>query len=127
MKKIAVYGSLRKGLHNYRLLEDSNLVSTEVVNIPWRMVSLGGFPGLVPSEGENHDITIEVFEVDNTTYQRVEYLESYPSFYQKAKIETSQGEVEVYVLLSPRYADLERVESGDWMEFVKKQQYETTS
>jgi len=105
------------GFGNNRLLSDSRLVSTEIVNIPWRMVSLGGFPGLVPSKKENHDIVIEIYEVDDSTYQRVEYLEGYPSFYQKASIPSTEGDVEIYVLEAPRYAKNETVENGDWVKF----------
>lgn len=113
MNKIAVYGSLRKGRGNHRVILGSTQLSEEVVNIPFYMVSLGGFPGLIPSE-ENHDITIEVYEVDEPTYKSVERLEGYPRFYQKAKIQTSQGEAEIYVLEDPHYAQAPRVESGDW-------------
>jgi len=117
---IVTYGSLRKGHGNNRLLRDSELKSTEVINIPYRMVSLGGFPGLIPSP-ENHDITVEIWEVNDYTYRSVEALESYPSFYQKALVPTSLGEVEVYVLESPRYqSGYDSVESGDWNEFYKR-------
>lgn len=121
---ICTYGSLRRGHGNNRLLRDSELKSTEVINIPYRMVSLGGFPGLIPSP-ENHDITVEIWEVNDYTYRSVECLESWPSFYQKALIPTSLGEVEVYVLESPRYqSGYDAVESGDWNEFYKRR-YET--
>lgn len=119
MRKIAVYGSLRAGFGNHRVIKDGERLSTEVVKIPFRMVSLGGFPGLVPSE-ENHDITIEVYEVDNNIYRGVECLEGYPNFYQKANIETSQGEVEVYILEDEYYQKSTPVESGDWKEYRNK-------
>ena len=119
-KLIVTYGSLRKGHGNNRLLRDSELKSTEVINIPYRMISLGGFPGLIPSD-ENHDITVEIWEVNDYTYKSVEILEGWPSFYQKALIPTSMGEVEVYVLESPRYqSGYDSVESGDWNEFYKR-------
>ena len=119
-KLICVYGSLRAGKGNNRLLRDSELLSTEVINIPYRMVSLGGFPGLIPSD-ENHDIVVEIWEVNDYTYRSVECLEGFPSFYQKALVPTSLGEVEVYVLESPRYqSGYDAVESGDWNEFYKR-------
>ena len=118
MRKIATYGSLRKGLGNNRLLTHSTKISTEIVDIPFRMVSLGGFPGLVPSS-EIHSITIEIYEVSPSTYRNVEYLEGYPSFYQKAMIETSEGKVEVYILESSQYQTLEPVSSGDWIKHIK--------
>ena len=47
-------------------------------------------------------------------------------FYQKAIIRTTLGEVEIYVLNSPRYKDFTVVESGDWAEYnnVKIEEYE---
>jgi gamma-glutamylcyclotransferase (GGCT)/AIG2-like uncharacterized protein YtfP len=117
---IVTYGSLRNGHGNNRLLRDSELKSTEIINIPYRMVSLGGFPGLIPS-AENHDIVVEIWEVNDYTYRSVEALEGWPSFYQKALVPTSLGEVEVYVLESPRYqSGYDSVESGDWNEFYKR-------
>lgn len=115
MKKIITYGSLRMGHGNHRaLLSDSKLLSTEVVNIPFKMISMGGFPGLIPSE-KTHDITVEVYEVTDIVYKRVEQLEGYPSFYQKAIISTSLGDYEIYVLEDKRYAkDPVIVEHGDW-------------
>lgn len=119
MKKIVVYGSLRKGHGNHRyLLSDSKLVSEEVINIPFKMVSLGGFPGLIPSK-ENNGITVEIYEVTDDTYKAVEQLEGYPNFYQKALVPTSLGELEIYVLLSPRYAvNPTFVENGDWNSYL---------
>jgi gamma-glutamylcyclotransferase (GGCT)/AIG2-like uncharacterized protein YtfP len=116
MKKIAVYGSLRAGFGNHVYVNDSDMLSREVVNIPFRMVSLGGFPGLIPAD-ENHDITIEIYSVTDQVYRNVERLEGYPNFYQKATINTSQGEVEVYILEDEYYKKSTFVESGDWAEF----------
>ncbi len=114
MTKIAVYGSLRFGHGNWRWLLNCDPVKTEVVNIPFRMISLGGFPGLIPSV-ENHDITIEIYDVNDRTYKGIEALEGYPDFYQKAIIPSSEGDLEVYVLLSKRYQrGYDSVENGDW-------------
>jgi len=114
MRKIIVYGSLRKGHGNHRyLLSDSQLLSTEVINIPFAMISLGGFPGLIPSE-EHHDITVEVYEVTDEVYRSVESLEGYPRFYQKAIVPTSLGDYEIYVLEDQRYQTDDIIEHGDW-------------
>lgn len=119
-KLICCYGSLRQGHGNNRLLRDSELLSTEVINIPFKMVSLGGFPGLIPSE-QNHDITVEVYEVDDRTYKNVESLEGWPHFYQKTVVSTSLGDYEIYILEDQRYqSGYPEVESGDWNEFYKR-------
>lgn len=113
MERIAVYGSLRKGRGNHRLIQHSTQLTQEVVSIPFRMISLGGFPGLIPTD-QNQNIHIEVYEVDDSTYKDVERLEGYPRFYQKAKIETSQGEADIYILEDEHYQSYPSVETGDW-------------
>ena len=113
-KLIATYGSLRKNHGNWSWALNCEPLSTEVVNINYRMVSLGGFPGLIPDE-ERHDIVVELYEVDDKTYKAIEALEGFPRFYQKAKIETSLGECEVYVLEDKQhYESAPAVEHGDW-------------
>src|SRR6478735_4964114 len=89
----AVYGTLRKGFGNYkRILEgtDSEMLGTTVLMLPYKMVSLGGFPGLVPTDwAHTHQITIEVFRINNRAIEeQLDLLEGYPNFYEKAVIET---------------------------------------
>jgi gamma-glutamylcyclotransferase (GGCT)/AIG2-like uncharacterized protein YtfP len=100
---VAVYGSLLSGLGNHGVISDGELVSTEVIMLPYQMISLGGFPGLVKSEDE-HKALIEIYEVEADTYRSVEQLEGYPSFYDKALVNTSLGEVEIYVLNGEAYS-----------------------
>lgn len=95
--KIAVYGSLREGMGNFRIIESAKKLSMEKVSLPLSMFDLGGFPGLVPSD-ETHDMIVEVYEVDPETYRRVERLEGYPSFYDRQPIETSVGAADIYFL-----------------------------
>lgn len=95
--KIAVYGSLRAGMGNNRIIESAKKIATEKVSLPFAMFDLGGFPGLVPVE-ENNDMIVEVYEVDPETYRRVERLEGYPSFYDRQVIETSVGAADIYFL-----------------------------
>jgi gamma-glutamylcyclotransferase (GGCT)/AIG2-like uncharacterized protein YtfP len=119
-KIIAVYGSLRKSHGNWRALLNYEPIKTEVVEIPFKMISLGSFPGLVPSDDLNQT-TIELYDVNQNTYNRIQQLEGFPSFYQKALVPTTLGEVEIYVLEDPRYrVDPTYVESGDWNEYYTK-------
>lgn len=96
---IAVYGSLRQGMGNHGLISHAKLLETRQVNLPYKMISLGGFPGLILDTKEN-EITIELYEVDQPTYQRVERLEGYPSFYDKYSFTLPEYEsnIEIYIL-----------------------------
>ena len=98
-KIIAVYGSLRQGMGNHGLISHSKMIERRIVQLPYKMISLGWFPGLVKAETPN-DIVIELYEVDQPTYARVERLEGYPNFYDKYSFELSDYEspVEIYVL-----------------------------
>lgn len=123
---IAVYGSLRRGMGNHRLIEDSEFLETAIIHLPYRMISLGGFPGLVPIN-EDEDlvpITVEFYKVNADVNKRVEMLEGYPTFYDKYWFDRNFGgdneEVCIYVLPGERYSSNNIVSSGDWVDFYRK-------
>lgn len=75
-KTVAVYGTLRKGYGNHRILADGNceFLGEEVVS-GYDMFTNGGFPMIV--EG-SRDILIEKYRVtDETTMKRLDRLEGY--------------------------------------------------
>ena len=102
MKKlVTVYGSLLKGLGNWHWhLNNPNsmLLGEHTINGGFVMVSLGGFPGLIPDEKSDSKIFVETYEVTEDVYKSIERLEGYPHFYDKRKVQTPFGESEVYVL-----------------------------
>lgn len=102
MKKlVTVYGSLLKGLGNWHWHlnnPESELLGEHTLDGGFVMVSLGGFPGLIPDKKSEDTIFVETYEVSDKVYKSIERLEGYPSFYDKAKVETPFGESEVYVL-----------------------------
>jgi len=125
MKKIliSVYGSLRKGMGNDHLLSTSNYLGDFQTNPEFSLYDLGFYPGL--KKDGNTSVTMEVYEVDEKTAERVDRLEGYTpggnnTFYDKIPIETPYGEASVYVYVND--IPQERiVESGDWKAF--KQSY----
>lgn len=123
---IAVYGSLRKECGNHPLLSESKHLSTETIEFNGHMVSLGGFPALIVDEKENNPITIEVYEVDPDTFKMVDGLEgcttgdkfSHANFYNRKKIETSEGEAWVYYIADERHNN-PMVKDGDWVNYIQ--------
>jgi gamma-glutamylcyclotransferase (GGCT)/AIG2-like uncharacterized protein YtfP len=126
MAKYAVYGTLRKGFGNNRLLQNSIYLGECKSSPNYKMYSLGGFPG-VTKEG-NNAITLEVFEVNSELIEsNLDMLEGYhkdtPQYnlYNKEKIHTPFGEAFIYI-----FADKERlqnypeVKSGDWKIYLNK-------
>jgi len=112
---VAVYGSLREGLHNHRLLEDSDYLGLDWTDPDYTMLSLGSFPGIV--EGGETAIKIEVYQVNQDTFTNLDRLEGYPNFYNRKKIETKFGDAWIYFLEGREYSTT-YVPSGDWKEAV---------
>jgi gamma-glutamylcyclotransferase (GGCT)/AIG2-like uncharacterized protein YtfP len=93
--KICVYGSLRRGMGNHPLMRDSKLLSTETISDNFEMIDMGSFPGLVETD-EPNEIVIEVYEVTPDVFRNIERLESYPSWYNRRNVTTTEGEVGIY-------------------------------
>ena len=117
-KLVAVYGSLRKGLGNHRVIEGSEQLGTDVVK-GWEMFSLGGFPGIKTGSG---DIVVEVYKVVSEGIARnLDRLEGFSeqdsarNFYNKATISTAFGEAEIYTLEEGYHGD--SVPDGDWAKY----------
>lgn len=115
----AVYGTLRNGWGNHRLLDNEHctFLGTERTLPLFHMISLGGFPGVIPNGKQ--EITIEIYEVNSPEVERrLDQLEGYPRFYQKMVIETKWGPANIYIL-SEDYLKKDSypiVKSGDWAE-----------
>ena len=121
MHKVAVYGSLRKGMGNHVLLKHVDTHRSGIIN-GYEMYSCGGFPAIVQSD--HGYVKVEVYEVDDKTLQRLDALEGYTGgyngFYDRAeeRVVYEDGEVDdvlVYYMHNPP-SDIQ-VESGDWVEF----------
>jgi gamma-glutamylcyclotransferase (GGCT)/AIG2-like uncharacterized protein YtfP len=112
----AVYGTLRKGFGNYeRLLNNKHceFLGEQKTEPRFTMVSLGGFPGVIP--GGEQEIVIEVFQVNNPAVEeRLDMLEGYPDFYQKMEVQTNWGTANMYILDETYKRRCPVVESGDW-------------
>lgn len=108
--KVAVYGTLRAGFGNHRLLQDSEYVGP--VSIKGVMYDLGAYPA-VSLKGDNL-ISCEVYEVDDTTLGKLDWLEGHPDFYERRRVHTHKfGDVFMYII-----DDLEgykEIPSGDWI------------
>jgi len=109
-QKVFVYGTLKKGYPNSYLLENSKLLGSFKTKPVFTMYSLGAFPA-ISLVGET-SISGEVYSVDEDTFSRLDRLEGYPSFYNRAKIDTEFGEAWVYFLEDRE--GVTKVESGEW-------------
>lgn len=64
---VAVYGSLRQGLGNHRLLMHVPKFKQGWTMTDFTMYSLGGFPAIVPDKA-GKPVVVEVYEVDDATF-----------------------------------------------------------
>lgn len=111
--KVFVYGTLRMGEGNHRLMVGRAKFLTETTMPGLKMYNLGYCPG-VKEEG-NGKIVGELFEVtDETLPASLDRLEGYPRLYDRKKIMTEAGfEAWVYIFnhdLSGESA----IKTGDW-------------
>jgi gamma-glutamylcyclotransferase (GGCT)/AIG2-like uncharacterized protein YtfP len=118
---VAVYGSLRQGLGNHRLLEQSELVGIHTVSLPYTMLDLGSFPGLVRNKWKTTPITVEVYAVDDETMESLDWLEGYPRFYNREQVEIGDKEAWIYFLADrTQYVRTATVASGDWKSYINQ-------
>lgn len=118
--RCAVYGSLRRTMGNYRLLDNPGAL---YIGDGWLegydMLDLGSFPGIIPGDGR---VLCEMFAVTPGVLARLDQLEGHPSFYRRTPVTLvdSDGKphpVEVYVLQRVG-GHLSIVEGGDWVKHL---------
>lgn len=112
---VAVYGTLRAGEGNHRLMSDAKFLGDDETK--GIMHSLGGFPA-VDIDGEGK-IKIEVYVVDENTFRRLDGLEGYPHFYNRSEVDTQFGKAWMYHIDAAQLAGRPVITSGDWKEYVK--------
>ena len=126
---VAVYGTLRQGESNHRVLKGNQyrspiLLGTIRSKPEFTMYNLGAFPGIV---GGNTGIVLEVYAVPELSVQRrLDNLEGYhgeqyndpqhpmSNHYNKTMIETPWGNSELYIYNGKPYRD-DIITSGDWI------------
>ncbi len=117
--RVAVYGSLRAGMHNHCLLENSKFLGEHTVEEGFRMVSLGGFPAVLPAKDDlATPIKIEVYLVDDAGLSQLDSLEGHPDWYKREKVATPWKKAWMYVMPEDAgYEDHNPVDNGDWMDY----------
>ena len=111
--KVAVYGTLRQGFYNHRLLENSKFLGKTKTEPRFTMYG-HGIPWIV--DGGSTQIVVEVYEIDTETFKSLDFLEGFPVYYNRELIDTEFGEAWIYF----RYIEGGFiVESGDWAEFKR--------
>lgn len=115
--KFFVYGTLKRGFGNNRLLDGAKYIGKAITPPEYTMVSLGGFPGVIHS-GQTV-VSGEIWEVDDPMQTlRVDRLEGHPNFYRREEVpvQTADGVENAWIYLLPdTYLKTHKqVVSGEW-------------
>ena len=99
--KIAVYGTLREGYGNHRLIRDCKKIGTGKTVNKYKMTA-GNIPYVSDKEALDN-IIVEVYEVpEGETLRRVDALEGHPGWYQRkpcpVQIEDKVVDTELYFM-----------------------------
>ena len=113
MKKLFVYGTLKRGYGNHKRLTGATFLGLDSIEDS-ALLDLGFFPGMVERPGSR--AYGEVFLVTDEHLRRTDLLEGVPHFYRRETRTTTAGiEVETYYLnRDADRRDYRTIESGLW-------------
>lgn len=88
---VAVYGTLKKGLHNYSVMEAAEWKFVETNYVQIESLSDVGFPRILLSTDSDKWLQVEVYEVEKDKIQYLDRLEWYMewgqhNYYNRVKI-----------------------------------------
>jgi gamma-glutamylcyclotransferase (GGCT)/AIG2-like uncharacterized protein YtfP len=113
-QRVFVYGTLRRGGSNHRLISGERLLGEFITEPKYRMLDLGPFPGVViPGD---QAIVGEVFSVSAITLHALDRLEEIPHLYLRERIDSPWGNVWIYLYRRSAYK-APVVPGGDWMRY----------
>ena len=121
---VFVYGSLKKGFGNHRVLKmnDGVLLSDNVMIFGAKMYNVGAFPCITFSDNPSDVVHGELYVVNNNTLKALDMLEGYPDFYDRKQVyiydednPAYQTEAWVYYWADEEQAEgLTQIKTGRW-------------
>lgn len=107
---VAVYGTLKVGKGNHRVLGESELVTTGFIK-GYVMYSNGYYPSIFKVDDEHQKVYVEVYKVtDIDVYQNLLSLEGFPMHYGINQVEVNGIKSLVFVNGSTNYTN--KIENG---------------
>lgn len=111
-----VYGTLKRGERNHRLLADQQFVSRAVTVPRYRVVDLGPYPGLIRDHSTGLAVHGELFAVDECGLAELDDFEGVPDLFVRESIEVEgHGPAWAYYLNVPIPSS---AKSGDRWPFI---------
>ncbi len=93
-----VYGTLKRGRANHRLLGDSRYLGPATTEPRYRLIDLGPYPALVRDDDHGLAVHGEVWEVSAARVAILDEFEGVPDLYERAAVEVigREGDVQAY-------------------------------
>jgi gamma-glutamylcyclotransferase (GGCT)/AIG2-like uncharacterized protein YtfP len=83
-ERVAVYGTLKKGYNNHKIIKHSDFVGCGETAEKFPLL-VDGLPYLYEEPKKGHQVKVEVYDVDDATLEDLDRLEGHPTFYQRKK------------------------------------------
>lgn len=126
---VFVYGSLKRGLGNYSLLEynDAEFVGFDTISGPLTMVSFGGFPAVCHDSSVRGVNTIfgQTFRIPAPGLLALDALEGHPRWYRREQFQTDEHNRKAWIYLQPEseITRHEAVPENMWRMAMDEQEY----
>jgi gamma-glutamylcyclotransferase (GGCT)/AIG2-like uncharacterized protein YtfP len=119
-----VYGSLRMGEYNHRLLTNARLIGKRTIG-GFKMYSLGSYPFVTETGNEDDKIVGEVYEIDEDEYLRIRNMELGARYYEVIRNITFHNDLTLPCIIYARKVGckeqlLRPVSGGDWVDYQPK-------
>lgn len=119
LHRIFVYGTLKRGGRNHRLLSRARFMVTTHTLLRFTMVSCGPYPAIV-ADGRR-EIHGEVYEVSEETLEALDRLEDYPSLYDRIEVPLADGGTALTYVMRPEDAEGHpEIPEGRWATLAER-------
>ncbi len=116
--KIAVYGSLKRGFYNHRIIEPA-VINCQKCTITGRLFDTGsGYPAFT-ADTSGYPVQAELMTLDARILYVVDMLEGHPRFYRRDLLTCTlengnQEEAFVYTMPDIMTKHMQEITSGEW-------------
>jgi gamma-glutamylcyclotransferase (GGCT)/AIG2-like uncharacterized protein YtfP len=114
MKRIAVYGSLRKGQYNWRSWGGEEVFkyigTTKIDGFDLFPLGHGIYPGIQPGNGK---VVVDIYDVEDRVYEGLNRMETGAN-YEPITIKIDENDVVIWEYKG-RTVGYIRIEDGDWI------------
>lgn len=108
-----IYGTLKRGHHNNRLLAQSQFIETATTQPKYRLYNCGNYPALKYAT-EGYPIQGEIWQIQPHTLKQLDTLEGTPWLFDRQPIEiTNHQNIQGYIYQG-QIINLKECKNGEW-------------